>query len=109
MTKIGLGHLKTYSVKGLSDNNHGMVHYILSPIVNEWKKYPDEGAFLQLGENLKKGSSQTKLARAKLKGLVTLKSAYLILFRYPTHDFISYLGRGVQDGLVQPALIGHPG
>ena len=63
----------------------------------------------KLGENLKKGSSQTKLARVKLKGLVTLKSVWLILFQYPTHDFISYLGRGVQDGLVQPALIGHPG
>ena len=49
----------------------------------------------KLGENLKKGSSQTKLARVKLKGLVKLKSGCLILFRYPTHDFTSWLGRGV--------------
>ena len=88
-TMIGLGHLKTYSVKGLSDNNHGMVDYILSPIVNEWNKYPDAGAFLQLGENLKKVSSQTKLTRVKLKGLVTHKPRCLIWFRYPTHDFRS--------------------
>ena len=48
----------------------------------------------KLGENLNKGSSQTELARGKLKGLVSLKSGCLILFRYPTHDFTSDLGRG---------------
>ena len=50
----------------------------------------------KLGKNLKKGSSQTELARVKLKGLVSLKSGCLILFRYPTHDFTSDLGRGVR-------------
>ena len=41
----------------------------------------------KLGENLKKGSSQIKLARVKLKGLVTLEAGCLNPFRYPTHDF----------------------
>ena len=48
----------------------------------------------KLGENLKKGSSQTKSAHGTLKGLVTLEAGCLILFRYPTHDFKSFLGRG---------------
>ena len=51
----------------------------------------------KLGENLKKGSSQIKLARVKLNGLVTLEAGYLNPFRYPTHDFKSFLGRGEQD------------
>ena len=48
----------------------------------------------KLGENLKKGSSQIKLAHMKLKGLVSLEAGYLNPFRYPTHDFKSFLGRG---------------
>ena len=40
----------------------------------------------------------TKLARVKLKHLVTLRAGCLILVRYPTHNFTSYLGRGVGSG-----------
>ena len=47
-----------------------------------------------MGENLKKGSSQTKLARVKLKDLESHERKRLNLFRYPTHDIGAYLGRG---------------
>ena len=50
---------------------------------------------IKVGENLKKVSSQIKLARVKLKGLVTLEAGCLNPFRYLTHDFKSFLGRGV--------------
>ena len=47
------------------------------------------------GQNLKKPPSQTKSARVKPKGSVTLEKGHLGLFRYPTRDNGTYLGRGV--------------
>ena len=52
---------------------------------------------LKMGENLKEGSSQTKLALVKLKGMVSLEVGCLTLFRYFTHEFKSGAGDDIKD------------